>query len=38
MGLKLTVESLHREKLYQIRNRIDLTQDGALESLSLIHI
>ncbi len=33
MGLKLTVESLHREKLYQIRNRIDLTQDGALESL-----
>ncbi len=33
MGLKLTAESLQKEKLYQVRNRIDLTQDGALSDL-----
>ena len=33
MALKLTSETLQRDRLYQIRNKIDLTQEGALEAL-----
>jgi RecA/RadA recombinase len=33
VALKLTAEGLERDKFYQARNKIDLTQDGALEAL-----